>query len=275
VATCLPAQRRPYDAMTWFKIDDSFYDHPKVFDAPDCAVALWTRAGTWSARNLTDGFVPAGLPARLCDDPDTAIKELVRRGLWKRTNGGFRFHDWNEYQPAAEAVKELRAKRAAAGRKGGQVKAANAKQPPSNGLASASDVAKQTATPSRPDPKGRVVDVDLLGGQAVSRTREEPPPNRCPEHLHSAEPPPCGKCADARRAREQHDRGQAAEASAAQARRAREDADSRASAIGACRLCDADGYRGGRVCPHDPDIPHRVRRGAAAARAALARPGAA
>jgi hypothetical protein len=70
--------------MTWFKIDDSFYDHPKVFDAPDCAVALWTRAGTWSARNLTDGFVPTGMPARLCDDPDTAVKELVRRGLWLR-----------------------------------------------------------------------------------------------------------------------------------------------------------------------------------------------
>jgi hypothetical protein len=52
--------------MTWFKIDDSFYDHPKVFDAPDCAVALWTRAGTWSARNLTDGFVPTGMPARFC-----------------------------------------------------------------------------------------------------------------------------------------------------------------------------------------------------------------
>lgn len=90
--------------MTWFKVDDSFYDHPKVFDASDAAVALWTRAGSWAARNLTDGFVPSGLLARLSGDPVTAAKELVDRGLWKRTKGGFQFHDWAEYQPSKERV---------------------------------------------------------------------------------------------------------------------------------------------------------------------------
>jgi hypothetical protein len=90
--------------MTWFKVDDSFYDHPKVFDAPDCALALWTRAGAWSARNLTDGFVPAGMPARFCDDPERAVKELLNRGLWRRTKGGYLFHDWSVYQPTKEEV---------------------------------------------------------------------------------------------------------------------------------------------------------------------------
>jgi hypothetical protein len=90
--------------VTWFKVDDSFYDHPKVFDAPDCAMALWTRAGCWAARNLTDGFVPSGMPARLCDDPDTAVKELVRRKLWLRVKDGYRFHDWVRYQPTRESV---------------------------------------------------------------------------------------------------------------------------------------------------------------------------
>lgn len=96
--------------MTWFKVDDSFYDHPKVFDAPDCAVALWTRAGSWSARNLTDGYVPAGMLARLCDDPDRAAKELVDRGLWKRSRGGYQFHDWSAYQPMREEVQASREK---------------------------------------------------------------------------------------------------------------------------------------------------------------------
>lgn len=94
--------------MTWFKVDDSFYDHLKVFDAPDCAVALWVRAGAWAARNLTDGFVPSGMPARLCDDPETAIKELVRRKLWLRVKDGFRFHDWTKYQPTRESVEHDR-----------------------------------------------------------------------------------------------------------------------------------------------------------------------
>ena len=137
--------------MTWFKVDDSFYDHPKVFDAPDCALALWVRAGTWSARNLTNGFVPAGMPARLCDDPDTAVADLLRRGLWLRAKGGgYQFHDWADYQPTAAQVLELREKRAEAGRKGGLAKAD--KQTSSKSQASASGGAKQNAAPTRPDP---------------------------------------------------------------------------------------------------------------------------
>lgn len=96
--------------MTWFKVDDSFYDHPKVYDAPDCAVALWIRAGCWAARNLTDGFVPSGMLARLCDDPDRAAKELVDRGLWRRTKGGYQFHDWSTYQLLREEVQASREK---------------------------------------------------------------------------------------------------------------------------------------------------------------------
>jgi hypothetical protein len=136
--------------MPWFKVDDSYYDHPKVFDAPDCAVTLWVRAGCWSARNLTDGLVPTGMPARLCDDHDTAVRELLHRGLWERASGGYRFHDWAEYQPSAEDVLGVRAKRAAAGRLGGLAK--SAKQKASNGLANAKQLAKQTAAPTRPDP---------------------------------------------------------------------------------------------------------------------------
>lgn len=95
--------------MTWFKVDDSFSDHPKMFDAPDCAVALWTRAGSWAARNLTDGFVPSKMPVRLCDDPEKAVQELVDRRMWKRVKGGYQFHDWDDYQPTREAVEKDRA----------------------------------------------------------------------------------------------------------------------------------------------------------------------
>lgn len=175
--------------MTWLKIDDSFYDHPKVFDAPDCAVALWTRAGTWSARNLTDGFVPSGMPARLCDDPDTAVRELVRRGLWIRTTGGYQFHDWGDYQPSSASVKDLRAKRAAAGKQGGQAKAA--KQTSSKRLANASQVGKQNAAPTRPDPPPT--------GERVGAGA--PPPRHlatCP--YQTRDPLTCSVCASERKA---------------------------------------------------------------------------
>ena len=94
--------------MAWFNVDDSFYDHPKVWDAPDCAVSLWARAGSWSSRNLTDGFVPSGMPARFCGDPETAVRELVDRGLWQRTKGGYLFHDWTDWNSSKEAVKAKR-----------------------------------------------------------------------------------------------------------------------------------------------------------------------
>jgi hypothetical protein len=94
--------------VPWFRVDDSFYDHPKVFDASDSAVALWTRAGSWSARNLTNGYVPAAMLARFCSDPETAAGELVRRRLWSRSRGGYQFHDWDHYQPMKEAVENER-----------------------------------------------------------------------------------------------------------------------------------------------------------------------
>ena len=47
--------------MPWFKVDDGFYDHPKVLEAGNAAVGLWLRCATWSARQLTDGHVPAAI----------------------------------------------------------------------------------------------------------------------------------------------------------------------------------------------------------------------
>jgi hypothetical protein len=140
--------------MTWFKVDDSFYDHPKVFDAPDCAVALWVRAGCWAARNLTDGKVPSKLPARLCDDPETAISELLSRGLWEDTGDGFQFRDWTDYQPSAERVRATRVARAEAGSRGGRAKASKqaSSNLPDGGHGLASDERKQNSAPTRPDP---------------------------------------------------------------------------------------------------------------------------
>lgn len=104
--------------MPWFKVDDSFYDHPKIFDAPDCVVALWVRAGSWSARNLQDGFVPSSLPARLCDDPETAVQGLLDRGLWRRAKGGYQFHDWSDYQPTREEALAAQSRKSAGGQLG-------------------------------------------------------------------------------------------------------------------------------------------------------------
>lgn len=159
--------------VTWFKVDDSFYDHPKVFDAPDCAVALWVRAGCWSARNLTDGFVPANMPARLCDDPDTAVRELIRRGLWSRTKDGYRFHDWADYQPTRESKQREREAAAERQRRRRQRQKAQA-----NGesvthmsrrdsrVSSAVSHGGSSPSPTRPDPTRSSSDEELIPQKA-------------------------------------------------------------------------------------------------------------
>lgn len=79
-----------------FQVDSDFYDHPKTLDMSDAATALWVRAGSYSAAKLTDGFVADAMLVRLSRSPDEASQELVRRGLWRRVRGGYRFHDWEE-----------------------------------------------------------------------------------------------------------------------------------------------------------------------------------
>lgn len=78
-----------------FQVDPDFYDHPKSIGLSDAATALWVRAGSYSVAKLLDGFVPEHVLALLSRSPVEAADELVARGLWRRTKGGFQFHQWD------------------------------------------------------------------------------------------------------------------------------------------------------------------------------------
>ena len=92
--------------MTWFKVDDGFWSHPKTATLSDAAVTLWVRAGSYCCQHLTDGFIKA--PAmRLLGDAE-AVSELVEADLWHPVDGGWIFHDWSEYQETSETVKKRR-----------------------------------------------------------------------------------------------------------------------------------------------------------------------
>lgn len=91
--------------MTWFKVDDGLWGHPKWLATPLPARGLWVTAGSWSAANLTDGQVPRHVLPSLGGKPRDAAA-LVDVGLWVATDGGWRFHEWNEpgRQPTKAAV---------------------------------------------------------------------------------------------------------------------------------------------------------------------------
>lgn len=105
--------------MSWLKVDDGFPSHEKVMALSEgpCrgdAIALWVFAGCWTSHALREGFVPNGV-IRAYGFHLEAASELVRVGLWVAAEGGYRFHDWADYQPSAAQVEERR--RAGAERK--------------------------------------------------------------------------------------------------------------------------------------------------------------
>lgn len=103
--------------MTWFKIDDGFSSHPKIMDVLDSehpadAIAVWTMAGSYCARHLTNGFITAKQLRRLCADlnHDEGASVLVEAGLWHEVEGGYEFHEWFDHQPSRDEVESKRAK---------------------------------------------------------------------------------------------------------------------------------------------------------------------
>jgi hypothetical protein len=108
--------------MVWVRFDDQFPIHRKVDGLSDAAFRLHVSAIFWCVRNLTDGLVPEedlDIVSARVRSPQRFAAELVRRKLWCQTEDGWLIHDFLEFQPSRAEVLEKRAKRAAAGRKGG------------------------------------------------------------------------------------------------------------------------------------------------------------
>jgi len=122
--------------VVWVKLDDKLHGHRKtlaLFDGP-CpgdSLALWTLAASWCGDQLTDGAVPHSFVRRSGLDK-RAADELVRVGLWERTDEGFQFHDWLERNKSREKVENER--RAALERKtnGAKSLAKGSREPPAN-----------------------------------------------------------------------------------------------------------------------------------------------
>ena len=87
--------------MPWFKVDDALAFHMKALAAGNTALGLWVRAGSWSMQQLTDGFVPTSMVTALGGQRRDSTA-LTDAGLWHEVEGGFQFHDWDEYQPTRE-----------------------------------------------------------------------------------------------------------------------------------------------------------------------------
>jgi len=113
--------------MTWAKLDDQYADHPKIVAVGPLADWLHTCAIVYCSRYLTDGFVPAIAVAKLANFEGVAtlvngewqqvnvtalVTALLQAKLWDECDGGYVLHDFLQYNPSAEKVKEDRVKEA-------------------------------------------------------------------------------------------------------------------------------------------------------------------
>ncbi|WP_131104046.1 hypothetical protein [Ornithinimicrobium sufpigmenti] len=142
--------------MPWFKIDDTLAYHHKVMAAGNPAMGLWVRAGSYCAQQLTDGFVSNDVINTL--GTRAQALRLVAAGLWESVPGGFRFHDWTDYQPTKS---DVQAERAAAKERQARWRATRRRNAVTNRVTSdvtdgssnaVTNASRGDGAPSRPDP---------------------------------------------------------------------------------------------------------------------------
>lgn len=237
--------------MPDFRVAETAPEHPKLRAAGLAAAGLWSMAGAFAMRELTDGWVPdywvQGWPGA-----KTAAARLLELGLWTTEERlgipGYSFHDFLDYQRSAASVRDEREK--------GKERARRARERSGertgerNGARTPVRAAERTALRD-PDVRAESHDSRALtraltpkgssrggtSGTERARPRDDPRP-RCPQHADwpaDQRIPDCGHCKELRL--------QALADAADQQERAAADRVARRAAIDACERCDENGIR--------------------------------
>lgn len=78
--------------MSWLKIDDGLFLHPKWLRTPAASRALWVTALGWCNENRTRGWVDRDVADAIADvsffDENVPAISLVGAGLWDHTRAG-------------------------------------------------------------------------------------------------------------------------------------------------------------------------------------------
>ena len=194
--------------MVWFKADDQLSRSKKVLMIPRRyrmqSMGLWILAGTWSAGELTDGFVPSHMLDELGGTAAQA-KRLVESGLWSEVAGGFQFNSWSDFQPSSNDVRARRARDAERKQKAREEKRRRSMQAADQGgsegvradaertdrgvhaesTRSPQSVRSTRPDPTRPDPSLSMVTVSKQAKGSTARGEWAAAKN-IPTELHSA-----------------------------------------------------------------------------------------
>lgn len=110
--------------MSWTKLDDGFWMHPKVVLAGNEAAGIFARCLSYSGKYLTDGRIPEQV-ARLIAGNEQALEHVLETGFLERlSSGDFYVRDYAHYNPLRDEVEAKLEQKRSAGRKGGQARQA-------------------------------------------------------------------------------------------------------------------------------------------------------
>lgn len=201
--------------MAWFKVDDGLHASRKLLSIPRTvrlpALGLWTMAGSWSAHEELDGFIPSFMLKEWGGTP-RLVRALVESGLWVPVEDGAKFHNWAKYQPTRavlDAKRESERVRKAEYRerqRDGGVPLGHRE-----GHQAGHQVVSEHPDPARPGP--------TRPDPLPTEERGGPTSPSCGKHPHWDHDDPCRACARDREAAEQQHQAEKSEI-AADARRA-------------------------------------------------------
>ena len=106
--------------MSWAKLDDGFWMHPKVVMAGNEAAGIFCRCLSYCGKYLTDGRVPAEVALSIAGSKK-ALEHVVAIGFLQRLpSGDLYVQDYAHYNPLRDEVEAKREARREAGRQGGR-----------------------------------------------------------------------------------------------------------------------------------------------------------
>ena len=103
------------------RLDTGWHAHPRIVGLGLAAMGLHAWSISYCDAKLTDGFIPLGAWPSL-PGITPAVHKLERSGLWVACDGGYRLHDYLDYNRSRARVTEIMAARRVAGHAGGQAK---------------------------------------------------------------------------------------------------------------------------------------------------------
>lgn len=110
--------------MSWVKLSDDFWMHPKVLQVGDATAGVYARMLSYCGCYLTDGLVPEAIVATITAKNRKAIEDLEAVRMVERLpSGGVLITDYLEYNRSKQQVEAERKVRVENGKKGGRPKA--------------------------------------------------------------------------------------------------------------------------------------------------------